>query len=124
MKLGVHRPDSGTYELRPSPATCLHLRRIRAFGVPSTGDEHGPPEQYVTFTLLEADPMAPQPSARTEALSHADQCDPLWHDDLRVMLALVQSAATEQWVAIDAVDPTASCAAYPCGGAVRAQASQ
>jgi hypothetical protein len=87
MKLGVHRPDSGTYELRPSPATCLHLRRIRAFGVPSTGDEHGPPEQYVTFTLLEADPMAPQPSARTEALSHADQCDPLWHDDLRVMLA-------------------------------------
>ena len=45
-------------------------------------------------------------------------------DDLRVMLALVQSAATEQWVAIDAVDPTASCAAYPCGGAVRAQASQ
>ena len=87
MKLGVHRPDSGTYALRPSPATCLHLRHIRAFGVPSTGDEHDPPEPYVTFTLLEADPMAPQPSARTEALSHADQCDPVWHDDLRLMLA-------------------------------------
>ena len=38
-------------------------------------------------------------------------------DDLRVMLAIVQSAATERWVAVDAVDPTASCSVYPCGAA-------
>ena len=84
MKLGVHRAaDSGTYALRPSPATRLHLRHIRAFGVPCAGDKHGP---YVRFTLCEVDPIARQPSARTEALSHADQCDPVWHDDLRLML--------------------------------------
>ena len=84
MKLGVHRTaDSGTYALRPSPATRLHLRHIRAFGVPCAGDEHGP---YVRFTLCEVDPIARQPGARTEALSHADQCDPVWHDDLRLML--------------------------------------
>ena len=84
MKLGVHCPDSGTYTLRPSPATVLHVRHVRAFGVPSTGDE--PPEPYVTFTLLEAAGSS-QPSARTEVLSHADLVDPVWHDDLRLMLA-------------------------------------
>ena len=84
MKLGVHRPNSGTYALRPSPATALHVRHVRAFGLPSTGDE--PPEPYVTFTLLEA-VGASQPSARIEALSHADHANPVWHDDLRLMLA-------------------------------------
>ena len=83
MKLGVHRADAHV-RAWPSPATRLHLRHIRAFGVPCAGDEHGP---YVRFTLCEVDPIARQPSARTEALSHADQCDPVWHDDLRLMLA-------------------------------------
>ena len=83
VSLGVFRPDGASYSLRPSPATRLHLSKVKAFGVPSA-DGFDTSDPYAVFELLEG-PQLPAPSVRTQALSNAT--DPVWSDQLHLMLA-------------------------------------